>query len=166
GLAEGGGTRAVVGALGRAAASEAGRAALSNLALTGALEVVDRYRAELEATPAGREFLGLFDTVMMLWVAHDVGPLIATGILRRAVRSFDWAMSAIKGLDESLMPMRAELEALRRTVARFASPAEAAEAAAAGAGTMSAAAETKPGFFTLLRVARGEVAAERLAAKT
>jgi hypothetical protein len=163
-LLEGLGERSVVETLGKAALTEAGSAALSNVALTAAIDIVDRYRKELEGTAAGRDFLGVFDTVMMLWVAHDVGRIVATGIIPRALKAFDWAIATVKGIDESLMPMRAELEALKRTIARYATPAEAAEAAIAGGGT-GAVSETKPGFFSLLRISRGEVAAERLTAK-
>jgi hypothetical protein len=163
-LIEGIGERAVIDTLGKAALTEGGSAALSNVALTAAIDVVDRYRKDLEGSAAGRDFLGVFDTVMMLWVAHDVGRIVATGIIPRALKAFDWAIATVKGIDESLMPMRAELEALKRTIARYATPTEAAEAAIAGGGT-GAVNETKPGFFSLLRISRGEVAAERLTAK-
>ena len=166
-LIEGIGERAVIDTLGKAAATELGRAALTNVGVTAAIDIVDRYHHELESTVGGRDFLAVFDTIMMLWVAHDVGRLIVTGIVPRAVKAFDWAIATVKGIDESLMPMRAELDALQRTIARFATPAEAAEAAEAAiaGGGLAGVAETKPGFFSLLRVSRGEVAAERLTAK-
>jgi hypothetical protein len=166
GLGEGGGAEAVLASLGRAAATELGAAALNNAVLVGAIEIVEAYREELKQTATGREFLELFDTVLMIWVARDVTRLIATGVLPRLVRSIDWAITKGAALRNGLMPLRAELEALRRTVARYATPAEAAEAAAAGGGTAAVSAEGKPGFFTLLRISRGEVAAEGLAAKT
>jgi hypothetical protein len=132
--------------------------------------VVEQNRGTLGQTPMGREFLALFDTAMLIWVAHDVGRLIATGIIPKLVRSMDWAITQGTKLSEGLLPFRAEAAALLRTIQRYPSEAKAAEAAAEGAAgrglAMGAPTEGKPGFFTLWRISRGEVAAEGLAAKT
>jgi hypothetical protein len=166
GLTEAGGARAVVGALGRAAATEVGKSAISNAVLLGAMDLVESQRSVLELTPMGRTFLELFDTAMLVWIAHDMGRLIATGIVPRLVKSMDWAMTQAVALRDGLMSVREELEAIRRAIGRFHTPAEAAEAATIVGPTAAAPVEARPGFFAVLRVTRGEVAAERLATQT
>jgi hypothetical protein len=66
-----------------------------------------------------------------------------------------------------MMPPLDEIKAMWRAIARRISPVEAAEAATFGGGpTMAAPSEGQQALGTALRVARGEVAAERLVGRT
>ncbi len=162
-IAEGGGARAIAAAAIRTATTEAGRAALVNAALIAGMEAVDRNRADLLLTPEGRAFLEIYDVAIVIWISHDVARLITSGLVPRLVAAADRVMALPGLLRDAIMPLRAEAEAIRRAIARFATPAEAAAAASTEGVTMAAGAEARPGFFAMLRVTRGEVAAERLA---
>jgi hypothetical protein len=162
GLTSGAGVRGMAAGLAEAAATQAGRAALVNTALIGGMEMVDRNRAELQTSPEGRAFLELYDVTMMIWVSHDIARLITSGLVPRMAAAADRVIALPGAIREAIMPLRAEVEAMRRAIARFATPAEAAAAATTEGLAVAAGTEARPGFFAMLRVARGEVAAERL----
>ena len=161
-LTSGAGVRGMAAGLAEAAATQAGRAALVNTALIGGMELVDRNRAKLQTSPEGRAFLELYDVTMMIWISHDIARLITSGLVPRLAAAADRVIALPGAMREAIMPLRAELEAMRRAMARFATPAEAAAAATTEGLTTAAGREARPGFLAMLRVARGEVAAERL----
>ena len=162
GLTSGAGVRRIAAGLVEAAATKTGRAAILNAALIGGMELVDSHRAELQLSPEGRAFLELYDVTMMIWISHDVGRLITSGLVPRLAAAADRIIALPGAIREAVLPLRVEVEAMRRAIARFATPAEAAVAATEEGLTMAAGREARPGFFAMLRVARGEVAAERL----
>jgi hypothetical protein len=106
--------------------------------------------------------LELYDVTMMIWITHDVARLISSGLIPRLAAAADRLIAMPGTLRDAVLPIRAEIEAMRRAIARYSSTAEAAEAATVEGLTMGAAREGRPGFFAMLRVARGEVAAERV----
>ncbi len=161
-LAAGGGARAVAGSVAEVAATQAGRAALVNAALLGGMQLVDSYRSELQKSAEGRAFLEIYDVAMLVWISHDVGRLITSGLVPRLVAAADRAIAAQAAVREAMMPLRAEAEALRRTIARYTSPAEAAVAAAADGAEIATAGPKPMSFGALFSMARGEVAAERV----
>jgi hypothetical protein len=166
-LAEGltGGTGVAAG-VAEAAATQAGRAAIVNAALLGGMEIVDSHRAELQATAEGRAFLQVYDATMMIWIAHDVGRLIMSGLLPRLATAADAIVNLPGAFREGVLSVRGEVEALLRTIRKYATPAEAAAAATAEGATVAAAtADTRQSFSALYRISRGEVAAERLTAR-
>jgi hypothetical protein len=162
GLAEGGGTRVVATALAEAAASQAGRSALVNAGLVAGMSAVESNRAALQRSAEGRAFLEIYDVALIIWVAHDVTRLIVSGLVPRLGNAINRVIETGAGLRDAIMPLRDEVEAMRRAISRYASPAEAAEAAMAEGPTMAAPREARPGFSAMLRVSRGEVAAERV----
>jgi hypothetical protein len=166
-LVEGGGLRAAGTALAETAAGTAGRTALVHAGLIAGMEAVEGNRSAIAATPDGRAFLEIYDVAVAIWISRDVARLIGSGLIPRLVSAADRVAALPGAIRDAIMPMRAEAEALRRTIARYATPAEAAAAATADGATMAAgtAAEARPGFFAMLRVSRGEVAAERLTGK-
>jgi hypothetical protein len=162
-LVEGGGLRVAGAALAEAAATSAGRAALVNAGLIAGMEMVESNRKAIAATAAGREFLEIYDITMAIWISHDVARLIGSGLVPKLVSAADRVMALPGALRDAIMPLRAEADAMRRAIARYATPADAAAAATTEGMTMAAGtASARPGFFAMLRVTRGEVAAERL----
>jgi hypothetical protein len=162
GLTSGAGVRGIAAGLVEAAGTQAGRAALVNTALVGGMELVDRNRDALQLTPQGRAFLELYDVTMMIWVGRDVGRLITSGLVPRLAAAADRLIALPGAIREAVLPLRWEVEAMRRAIARYATAAAAAAAATAEGLTMAAGREARPGFFATLRITRGEVAAERL----
>jgi hypothetical protein len=167
GLLEGGGIRASAGAVARVAATEAGTAALTNTALIGGIDWVEANRRDLATTPAGRAFLELYEVTMLIWISRDIARLVASGLVPRLIAAADALGAGVARIRDGLMPLRAELEAMRRAIARYTSTAEAAEASIAGGGTALVPGGANPlSFSANLRIARGEVAAEALASRT
>jgi hypothetical protein len=161
-ILEGSGARAVGTVVAETAATAAGRAAIINAGLIAGMEAVDRNRDTIAATPEGRAFLDIYDVAMVIWISRDVARLIGSGLVPRLVEAADRVIALPGALREAIMPLRAEAEAWRRAVARYRTPAEAMAAATSEGLTMAAGSEGRPGFLAMLRVTRGEVAAERL----
>jgi hypothetical protein len=164
GLVAGSETRGVAAALLEAAGTKVGTSALLNTAAIAGMEAIERNRDLFGQTDAGRAFLELYDITMLIWVSHDVARLIGSGLVPRLASAIDGIIAFPGALRDAVMPLRDEIEAMRRAIARYSSTAEAAEAATAGSSVagVAPAAEQRPGFFAALRVARGEVASERL----
>jgi len=164
GLISGGEVRGVAAALLAKAGTEAGTSALLSALAIGGIEAIDRNRDEFSKTPQGRTFLELFDATMLIWVSHDVARLIGSGLIPRLAKSIDFFIAAPGKLRNAVLPLRDEIEAMRRAIARYSSPTEAAAAVAPGGAQIGAAAAgtERPNFFTTLRVTRAEVASERL----
>ncbi|MDJ0355292.1 DUF4157 domain-containing protein [Paenarthrobacter sp. PH39-S1] len=165
GLASGGGATAIGEGVAAAAGTAVGRAAIVNSVLIGAMALVDEHRSALEKTAEGRAFLALFDVTMTIWIAHDLARLITSGLIPKLVSAADRVMALPGVLRDAVMPLRAEAEALRRAIARYGTEAEALAAVTREGAMMAAGRETGPGFFAMLRVSRGEVAAEQLLGK-
>jgi hypothetical protein len=164
GLIEEGGLRAFGSAMLETAGTTAGRDAIVNAALIAGMETVDKNRDALSETPEGRAFLEIYDVAMAVWMAHDLQRLITSGLVPRLVAAADRVIALPGAIRESVMGVRAEAEAMIRAIKRFPTPQEAAAAVlidgpAAAADAVSA---KSPGFLAMLRVTRGEVAAERL----
>jgi hypothetical protein len=163
GLLASGEARGIAGALLTRAGTEAGTSALLSAAALSGMAAIDSNRDEFSKTEAGRAFLELYDAAMLIWAAHDVGRLIVSGLIPRLAKSIDAIISMPGALRDAVLPLRDEIEAMRRAIARYRTPEEAAEAAVAGGMTMQAGADAeRPGFFNVLRASRGEVASERL----
>lgn len=165
GLASGGGATAIGEGVAAAAGTAVGRAAIANSVLIGAMALVDEHRAALEKTAEGRAFLTLFDVTTTIWIAHDMARLITSGLVPKLVSAADRVMAMPGVLRDAVMPLRAEAEALRRAIARYGTEAEALAAVTREGAMTAAGREAGPGFFSMLRIARGEVAAEQLLGK-
>ena len=164
-IAEGlmaGGMRGAVARGASVAVTEAGAVALFDAAVLGSLAAVEEYRAELEATESGRQFLAAYDFAMTILVARDIYNLATSGILTtlvkagRDVRAFLGAQARI-AIDRTTD--MAEAIALAGTRTKWI-PARAGVEAATGARVMVP--ENAETFLVNLRVARGEVAGRRL----
>lgn len=163
GMIGGTGVRGVASGLAEAAATEAGSTALVNAGLVAAMEFVERNRAALRSSPEGRAFLELYDITMLVWVGRDLTRLIVSGLVPRLASAAERVV-ALPGLArDAVLPLGDELKAFVRAIGRYRTPAEAAEAATAEGLTVVAGAPARgQGFLATLRVARGEVASERL----
>ncbi|MGW6129721.1 eCIS core domain-containing protein [Cellulomonas sp. NPDC055163] len=163
GMAARTGARGVAAGLAEAAAGEAGRAALVNAALVGSMELIEHNRAALAESPGGRAFLQLYEVTMVIWVSRDLGRLIASGLVPRLAAAAERLIALPGRLRQAVMPLNAELQAFTRALARYPSQAEAL-AAATNEGLTVAGGQgaPRPGFMAMLRITRGEVAAERL----
>jgi hypothetical protein len=164
GLSTRAGTRGLAASLTEAAAGQAGHAALVNAALVGSMELIEHSRAALSRTPEGRAFLQLYEVTMVIWVSRDLARLITSGLVPKLAAAADRLMALPGELREAVMPLSAELQAFTRALKRYRNPAEALAAATNEGATFGAGQEaaTRPGFRAMLRVTRGEVAAERL----
>jgi hypothetical protein len=163
GLTARAGVRGVATSLAEAAASEAGRAALVNAALVGSMELVERNRSVLAESAEGRAFLQLYEVTMLVWVSRDLARLITSGLVPRLAAMTERLIALPGRIREAVMPLSAELQAFTRALARYPSRAEALAAATTEGLTVAGGQQaTRPGFMAMLRITRGEVAAERL----